>query len=94
MPACDGGASMVVCSAESLRALIASALEDALGKGSQLLIDKQMLAHRLSCSASHIDHLRKHGLPWVRVGDAVRFDPAAVIDWLRKNTPSAEEAER
>lgn len=50
------------------------------------LVDKQGMAARLMCSASHIDLMRKRGLPTVLVGQAVRFEPAAVIAWLREHS--------
>jgi hypothetical protein len=48
-----------------------------------LLVDKQILAHLLGCSAAHIDGLRKQGLPTVMVGMNVRFEPEDVLAWLR-----------
>jgi hypothetical protein len=42
------------------------------------------MAQLLSCSPTHIDHLRKRGLPSVAVGKVVRFEPAKVLDWLRE----------
>lgn len=79
---------VVVCSPERLSTLVESAVSNALararGASAQLLVDRQTLARRLSCSAAHIDHLRKKGLPVVWVGEALRFDPAAVLEWLRQ----------
>lgn len=49
-----------------------------------LLVDKQDMAHQLGCSPAHIDHLRKRGMPWVPVGQVVRFEPARVLEWLRE----------
>lgn len=82
---------VVVCSPERLSTLVASAVKDALGLSSQLLVDKQTLAQRLSCSAAHIDNLRKQGMPWVPVGQAVRFEPQAVLEWL-KSTDHGQHA--
>lgn len=53
-----------------------------------LLVDKQGLARSLNCSPAHIDVLRKRGLPTVNVGQLVRFEPDAVLAWLRKQTES------
>ena len=80
---------VVVCTPERLKTLVASAVKDVLGASAQLLVDKQTLAQRLSCSAAHIDNLRKQGLPIVRVGEAIRFDPQAVLDWLRNREQHA-----
>jgi hypothetical protein len=48
-----------------------------------LLVDKQLLAQQLDCSSAHIDHLRKRGLPVVKVGQSVRFETDKVLEWLR-----------
>lgn len=83
---------VVVCTPARLKTLMASVVKAALGASQQILVDKQTLAQRLSCSAAHIDHLRKKGLPVVRVGEAIRFDPRDVMEWLRRNSGAAEEA--
>jgi len=69
-----------------LSSLVSEAVTEALeahGQGAALLVDKQTLAHKLGCSATHVDHLRKRGLPIVRLGDSVRFEIEAVLTWLR-----------
>jgi hypothetical protein len=68
-----------------LQALMSAAVREAMtsGAGAPLLVDKQVLARQIGCSAAHIDALRKKGLPTVMVGQAVRFEPARVLDWLR-----------
>lgn len=73
---------------EELAALMTRAVGDALERAQQLLVDKQGLAQRLNCSAGHIDVLRKRGLPTVMVGQAVRFEPPAVLAWLREQSKS------
>lgn len=76
-----------------LSALIATAVTEALGAHNvgPLLVDKQSLARKIGCSAAHIDNLRKRGLPVVYVGEAVRFEPPAVIEWLRRQTSNDTE---
>lgn len=70
---------------ELRRLVTAAALDAVAGRSSvTLLVDKQDMARQLGCSASHIDHLRKKGLPSVQVGQVVRFEPAKVLDWLRE----------
>lgn len=69
--------------AGELGLIVARAVGEAMGRSQELLVDKQVLAQRLGCSASHIDHLRKRGLPTVRIGQAVRFEPERVLEWLR-----------
>ena len=94
-PANDvGKAPAFTLTSGELQALMAAAVREALraGEGAPLLIDKQILAHRLGVSAAHIDNLRKRGLPTVMVGEAVRFEPARVLTWLRSqgDTPPNE----
>lgn len=48
------------------------------------LVGKQDLARQIGVSASQIDRLRKLGLPSVKVGEAVRFEPAKVVAWLKE----------
>lgn len=72
-----------------LGALIASAVEGALAKAAPLLVDRQGIARVLGCSAAHVDALRKRGLPALMVGQAVRFEPARVIEWLREGEKHA-----
>ncbi len=49
-----------------------------------VLVGKQDLARQIGVSASQIDRLRKLGLPSVKVGDSVRFEPAKVVAWLKE----------
>lgn len=72
-------------------ALASNAANDAPSRGEILLVDKQDLARLLGCSPAHIDHLRKRGMPWVPVGQMVRFEPPNVLAWLREQA-AAERA--
>ena len=81
----DPSGDLIVCTPERLSSLVTSAVKDAMGSSTQLLVDKQILAKRLCCSPTHIDNLRKAGMPWVSVGQAVRFEPGAVLAWLKAN---------
>jgi excisionase family DNA binding protein len=40
------------------------------------------LAKFLGCSERQIPRLRAEGMPAIRVGELVRFNPSRVIDWL------------
>jgi len=55
-------------------------------KGQKLLVDSDELAKQLMVSKSTVVKLRKQGLPTLRIGDSVRFDPNAVISFLKNNT--------
>lgn len=66
-----------------LEAIVGRAVDAALARGTEALVDRDGLARRLGCSASHIDALRKKGLPTVMVGQSVRFDVSDVVRWLK-----------
>jgi phage terminase Nu1 subunit (DNA packaging protein) len=67
-------------------------VRDALKETRPLLVDKAQLAAQLSCSPSHIDNLRKRGLPTVGIGAAaVRFDTQEVMAWLREQAANDSE---
>lgn len=83
----EGGTSPAfTLTKDELGELMKAAVREALASGAPapVLVDKQDLARQLGCSASHIDHLRKRGMPCVPVGRVVRFEPAAVVEWLRR----------
>lgn len=42
----------------------------------------KVLAKFLGCSERQIPRLRAEGMPAIRVGELVRFNPSRVIDWL------------
>lgn len=47
------------------------------------LLDRRGLAAALGCGLDTIDKLRREGLPTLVVGEAPRFELAAVLSWLR-----------
>ena len=80
----EGSPAFTLTRAE-LEALVNRAVSAALylRSSTPMLVDKQGLAQLLSCSPTHVDHLRKQGLPSKKVGNLVRFEPAKVLEWLR-----------
>ena len=68
-----------------LENLVTRAVREAMQAGlvGPALVDKQDMARQLGCSPSQVDHLRKQGMPWVPVGQVVRFEPVKVLEWLR-----------
>lgn len=54
-------------------------------KSSKLLYNSDELASQLSVSKSTIVDLRKQGMPIIRIGNSVRFDPEAVMQFLYNN---------
>ena len=46
------------------------------------LLSTSQLAEHLGCSKRHVCRLRDRGLPCIRVGALVRFDPEEVRRWL------------
>jgi len=86
-PANDNDGPMVTMTRGELESLVSRAVGAALYLKSTepLLVDKQDMARQLGVSPTHIDHLRKKGMPWVAVGQVVRFEPAKVIAWLKES---------
>jgi hypothetical protein len=88
-----GESDLVVVTTAQLSELVERACQRAISAGTApLLVDKQQLARQLGCSAAHIDNLRKQGLPSLALGQAVRFEPARVLEWLRSHE-SANDSE-
>lgn len=83
------GAPVVTLTVDELERIVERAVRVAIDESSQLLVDRHGLAKRLGCSVSHIDALRKKGLPTVLVGQSVRFDPGAVVAWLKASGSAA-----
>ena len=59
-------------------------------KSQKLLIDSDELAEQLSVSKSTIIKLRKQGLPTIKIGDSIRFEPKDVMQFLSNNFKSEE----
>ncbi len=51
-----------------------------------LLVDAEGLAPLLSLSVRTIRGLQTQGMPMIRVGRRVLFDPVAVKDWLARRS--------
>lgn len=60
-------------------------------KSQKLLIDSDELALRLSVSKSTIINLRKQGLPIIKIGDSVRFDPKVVMPFIYEQFKSKKD---
>ena len=60
------------------------------------LIDKRGVAEMLGCSVRQVDSLReKEGLPFVKVGNLVKFIPEHVRAWiLAKEVNGGKKGER
>jgi excisionase family DNA binding protein len=55
-----------------------------------VLLDQAALAAHLATTERHVRRLvAERRIPIVRVGRFVRFDPAAVTDWLKRSTVEA-----
>ena len=79
--------SLAVIPVDELKALVTEAVATALAAHDRAprLLTRDGLARALGCSANHVDHLRKRGLPEVRLGQAaVRFELGAVLEWIRR----------
>ncbi len=88
--ACGGDAPSVTLTRGELGALVEAAVTRAMAAGAALMVDRQGIAQLLGCSAAHVDALRKRGLPTLMVGQAVRFEPARVVEWLRAQPSEGE----
>ncbi len=52
------------------------------------------LARFLGCTERHIFHLRERGLPTIRLGALVRFDPAEALNWLERQGKATKRSNR
>jgi excisionase family DNA binding protein len=48
-----------------------------------MLLNKKEIAKELHLSVSMIDKLMTQGLPYIKIGKAVRFDPVEVKEWVK-----------
>jgi len=53
------------------------------------LLDRNELALRLSCSAGHVDKMRRDGMPCLYLGDSPRFVFADCVRWLSECSGAA-----
>lgn len=66
-----------------LRGLVAAELSLITSKRPTALLTLEEAAALCKCSTRHIRRLRTLGLPVVLLGDSLRFEPDAVLQWLR-----------
>lgn len=52
-------------------------------KEKKMLLNKKEIAKELHLSVSMIDKLMTQGLPYIKIGKAVRFDPVEVKEWIK-----------
>ena len=52
-------------------------------KEKKMLLNKKEIAKELHLSVSMIDKLMTKGLPYIKIGKAVRFDPVEVKEWVK-----------
>jgi phage terminase Nu1 subunit (DNA packaging protein) len=50
-----------------------------------LLVPGRELARLLNCSERTLFNLRAKGMPFLNLGNAIRYEPAACLEWLRAN---------
>lgn len=83
-------AGLVVISPEALAELVKEAVISALAEFEEgrspapALVGPSELATLLDTSRSMVHRLRTEGMPSVRVGDVHKYEPAAVMAWLRE----------
>ena len=83
------GTLLVQLTAEDLRSLVAGAVADALRDHAAArppapdLLGPGPMAARLGVSRTTLHRMRLIGCPSIAVGDSHKYEPAAVLDWLR-----------
>ena len=60
------------------------------------LIDSRQAARKLRCSVRHLDSQRAAGnVPFIRIGNLVRFSPSALDEWVREQlTPDCQQEQQ
>jgi excisionase family DNA binding protein len=67
----------------------------ATGKGRQVLVDIDDVAHWLGTSSRHVRRLvAEKRVPYVKVGHFVRFDPKDIALWIEDQKVAPEESAR
>ncbi|TWU14532.1 Helix-turn-helix domain protein [Symmachiella macrocystis] len=57
----------------------------------ETLIDSRQAAKKLGCSVRHLDNQRAAGkIPFIRIGNLIRFSLASLDEWIREQANSAE----
>ena len=74
---------VVTLTVAEMLGMMEQAARRVMGQSQALVVDRMEMAQRLGVSAAHVDNLRKRGLPTVMIGQSVRFEPEAVLSWLR-----------
>jgi excisionase family DNA binding protein len=55
------------------------------------ILTKEELTTYLKVTERTIDRLRKKGMPFLKVGDTVRFQKDAVLKWLEENSQEEQK---
>jgi hypothetical protein len=84
--------TLVAVLKQHVREAVSEAL-DAQTRPPRLLSDERLCAEVLGCSVQTLrTRLLPEGIPFVRVGDVRRWDPEAVLVWLRSRSPARGES--
>jgi hypothetical protein len=79
---------LALLEASELHELVAAAVREALAerepRAAPALLDRRGIAAALGIGVDTVDRLRREGCPELTVGDAPRFELAAVLAWLRE----------
>lgn len=91
-------ALVVTMTVDALRALVDDAVATALARhdAERLpptdLVSGQEMARRIDVSRATLHRLRHEGCPAVAIGDGFKYEPAAVVAWLRARNLKARPA--
>lgn len=66
-----------------LREVVAEVIAEREPPDAPALLDRRAMASMLGVGVDTLDKLRREGLPEIRVGDAPRFHPPDVLEWLK-----------
>lgn len=89
-PTATAGAPAFTLTVEALAAVVTDAVSAALAAAAAPsasarggLLSVQAMAAHLGCSRSKVNAMRLEGCPAVRLGAIYRFEPEAVLAWLK-----------
>lgn len=84
----DSGAALVLTTRAQLAELVREAVAQAFAEPSTRPMERDVvgpieMARRLDISRTTLHRMRVAGCPAVRLGDVFKFEPAAVLEWLK-----------
>ncbi len=72
-----------VADLQRMKAEILDAIKAPAAPALPQLLTRNQAAEWLCCSPATVDNMRRKGMPCVWLGDSPRFEPGAVVEWMR-----------